>query len=130
VLRGLLEREESSFCIGAKHTIKMRLGEVEDGLIDELDARIGDGDVKSTKPFEAGGEQAFDIGDFRDVCLDRDSRRARALDRGDRFFRARLVFGIIDDDARAQGAVPLSNRLADTARGAGDEGDLVLQTRH
>ena len=87
------------------------------------DAGVVDEDVDATEFFENRSHHRLDRGAFAHVEPDR--HRLAAEIGGDRLGLSRLNVG--DDHMRALGGIGAYDRLADAARAAGDDGDLVFE---
>ena len=99
------------------------------GDVPALGPGVGHDDVDLAEGLLALLEQAGDLGDLADVGADGDGFGAvvEALDDLDDFLRWALRGDVVDDDGGAALAQLDGTATADSATGAGDEGDLPVE---
>jgi hypothetical protein len=112
---GLLQGEEGASRVDGKGAVELLLREVERGDADDLDARVGDGDVDLSEGTASLLEEPPDLSDAGHVGLDCDSLAARALDGGDDFLGRLRARSVVDDDAGTKPAVTLRNGTSQAA---------------
>ena len=120
LLGARLQHEQEALDIDRKDAAVALAGDLDDRREIE-DAGVVDQDVEAAEMRHSGGDGRVDRLLLRDVELDAEGVRPEFGREG---LRALLV-QVRDDDLRAFLDVALRNRLADAARRAGDDGDLV-----
>jgi hypothetical protein len=90
------------------------------------DARIREEDVDAACAFLHRRDQAVEVGELRNVALNRGDSPADLLDGGIKLTLATTR----DEDVSAVRNEPLCRRQANAAVAAGDEGDLSIEFAH
>ena len=89
------------------------------------DAGIADENVEAAEGLDRRLDQALGIGFLRDIGLDRDRLPFGLADAGGHGLSGLLVLDVIDHHPGPVAGKALGNRLADPARTARDDGNLV-----
>jgi hypothetical protein len=98
VLCGPLDGEEGALGVDREQPVVVLLGDLGDGLIDDLHAGVGDHDVQPSESIDCSLVQRIRVGDHRDVAAHGDRLGAGGLDSGDGFLGGGVIFGVVADD--------------------------------
>lgn len=111
--------------------------EIEDAIViflrdvllgaEDFGAGIGDDDVDAAEVREGLGEERGDLRDFGDVGLDGDRFAAVGFNLRDNFVGRCRAVGVVDDNGGAAFAELDGDACAETAAGAGDQGDAAVE---
>ena len=116
--------EEDRFDVDGEDAVELRLLDLHDRLVAMRRAGIVDDDVDAPKGLDRGARRALHIATVRDVALERDRRRDRALGRrlGD------FALHVQARDPRAFANESLGDAVAEPLPRAGHQRRLALQS--